>query len=137
MESRILIVRGVKKSFGGLKALDGVDIDVCRGSLTMLIGPNGSGKTTLINVISGFYKPEEGKVVFDGRDVTGLSPYKIFHLGMVRSFQIPSPFVKLSVLENLLAAYPNNPGESFAKALLRRAWVKREEEAVKQALRHI
>ena len=131
----ILAVRGVRKSFGGLRALDRVDIDVEKGSLTMLIGPNGSGKTTLLNVISGFYKPEEGAVFFEGRNITGLPPHKIFHMGLVRTFQVPSPFAKLSVLENLLVAHPGNPGESFVKALIRKSWVKYEEEAVGKAFR--
>ncbi|RLF15871.1 MAG: ABC transporter ATP-binding protein [Thermoprotei archaeon] len=131
----MLAIRGVRKSFGGLKALDGVDMDVNKGSLTMLIGPNGSGKTTLINVISGFYRPDEGKVLFEGKDITGLPPHKIFHMGLVRTFQVPSPFIKLTVLENLLTAYPGNPGESFLKAPFRKAWAKKEEEAVERAFR--
>ena len=135
MGDPILAVRGVRKSFGGLKALDGVYMDVGRGSLTMLIGPNGSGKTTLINVISGFYKPDEGRVLFEGRDITGLPPHKIFKMGIARTFQVPSPFMKLSVLENLLTAYPGNPGESFLRAPFRRAWAKKEEEAIERAFR--
>ncbi len=101
----------------------------------MLIGPNGSGKTTLINVVSGFYKPDEGKVMFNGKDITGFPPHKVFKLGLVRTFQIPSPFIKLTVLENLLLAHPDNPGETFLKAPFRKAWVKEEEEAVEKAFK--
>jgi len=130
-----LVVNGVKKSFGGLLALQGVSLSVNKGSLTMLIGPNGSGKTTLINVIAGFYKPDEGSVLFEGRDITGWPPNKIYDAGLVRTFQIPSPFVKLSVLENLLTASPRNPGESILKAPVRRLWVRKEREDVERAFK--
>ncbi|RLF10774.1 MAG: ABC transporter ATP-binding protein [Thermoprotei archaeon] len=131
----MLVVKKLKKRFGGLLALNGVDLEVGKGSLTMLIGPNGSGKTTLINVVSGFYKPDEGKVMFNGKDITGFPPHKVFKLGLVRTFQIPSPFIKLTVLENLLLAHPDNPGETFLKAPFRKTWVKEEEEAVEKAFK--
>jgi branched-chain amino acid transport system ATP-binding protein len=128
----IMVVKEVRKSFGGLVALDGVSMEVERGKLTMLIGPNGSGKTTLINVISGFYKPDGGRVFFKGVDITGLPPNKIYDLGMVRTFQIPSPFIKLSVLENLLVA-SRSPGERFITAPIKKFWVAKEEEDVEKA----
>lgn len=130
----ILVAKEVRKTFGGLVALDNVTVKVEKGTLTMLIGPNGSGKTTLINVISGFYKPDRGSISFEGRDITSLPPNKIYELGLVRTFQIPSPFTKLSVLENLLMA-SSNPGESFSKALLRRFWQGKEEEETEKAFK--
>jgi branched-chain amino acid transport system ATP-binding protein len=130
----ILVTKEIRKSFGGLVALDGIDIEVERGRLTMLIGPNGSGKTTLINVISGFYKPDRGHINFEGKDITGWPPNKIHELGIVRTFQIPSPFIKLSVLENLLISSPN-PGESFAKALIKKFWTKKEEDEIERAFK--
>jgi len=131
----ILTAEGVRKTFGGLVALDDVNINVKKGLITMLIGPNGSGKTTLINCVAGFYKPDRGKVWFDGKEITRWPPHKVYEAGIVRTFQIPQPFQKLTILENLLAAYRGNPGESFLKALFRKAWVGEEEKAVEMALK--
>lgn len=135
MRSEILRTEDVVKSFGGVKALKGVSISVKEGSITMMIGPNGSGKTTLINVISGLYKPDRGRVFFNDKEITGLPPHEIYRLGLVRTFQIPQPFTKLTVLENLLVAYPDNPGEKFFGALRRRKWRKVEEKIVEKAFR--
>src|SRR6266852_1583269 len=101
---QLLEVRNVTKSFGSLRALDGVTLDVEEKKVSILIGPNGSGKTTLINVISGFYTPDTGTVRFGERDITGFPPYKLYELGVVRTFQIPNLFWKLTVLENILVA---------------------------------
>ncbi|MER3602006.1 MAG: ABC transporter ATP-binding protein [Nitrososphaerota archaeon] len=131
----MLTVRNVVKSFGQLRALDGVSLEVKERTLCTLIGPNGSGKTTLINVISGFYKPDAGQVLYDSRDITGWPPHRIYRLGLARTFQIPSLFWKLTVLENLLVAEKTHPGESFLRALLRSSWRRREEEAAERALR--
>ena len=131
---KILEVRDVRKSFGNLHALDGVSFDIDEKSVMCLIGPNGSGKTTLINVVSGFYKADSGNVIMEGKDVTRLPPYKKFKIGLARTFQIPSLFWKLTVLENLLAVERGNPGESFTKSLLKRAWLENEAEATDKAL---
>jgi branched-chain amino acid transport system ATP-binding protein len=129
----ILTVKDVKKTFGGLTALDDVNIEVKENTVTLIMGPNGSGKTTLINVISGFYKPDKGRIIYMDKDITGLPPYEIYRLGIVRTFQIPAPFIKLSVIENMLTAYPDNPGESFLKAPFRKLWMKKEVEALEKA----
>src|SRR5438093_5606767 len=118
MPQTILSVRDVTKSFGNLLALDAVSIDVEERKVSILIGPNGSGKTTLINVISGLYKPDSGRVSFQGKEATGLPPYELYNLGMARTFQIPALFWKLTVLENLLVAGRKNPGEGFLKSVL-------------------
>jgi len=118
MQSIVLSVRDVTKSFENLLALDRVSLEVAERKISILIGPNGSGKTTLINVISGHYNPDSGKVFYRGQDVTGLPPYKLYSMGLSRTFQIPALFWKLTVLENLLVAEKNNPGESFVKAVL-------------------
>jgi branched-chain amino acid transport system ATP-binding protein len=131
----MLSIRNVVKAFGQLRALDGVSLDVKERTLCTLIGPNGSGKTTLINVISGFYKPDAGQVLYRDRNITGWPPYKIYKLGVARTFQIPSLFWKLTVLENLLVAEQDHPGESFVRALFRRAWQAREREATEKAMR--
>ncbi|UXD21930.1 branched-chain amino acid ABC transporter substrate-binding protein [Ignicoccus pacificus DSM 13166] len=125
-EDYILKVEHVRKTFGGIVALDDVVMGVRRGTMTALIGPNGSGKTTLFNVIAGVYKPDRGKVYFDGHDITGMPPEKIYHLGLVRTFQIPRMFKGMTVYENVLTAARNNPGESYAKSLIRSIWKRAE-----------
>ncbi len=129
----ILDIENVKKTFGGIIALNGINMSVESGKMTMLIGPNGSGKTTLINVISGFYKPDEGRILLESKDITGQSLSKVSKQGLVRTFQIPAPFQKLSVMENLLIAGGGNPGESFLKAPFKRAWRKQEAEIYERA----
>jgi len=133
MVPRILSVQKVSKSFGNLRALDGISIDVDESKVSILIGPNGSGKTTLINVISGLYSADSGKILFEDMDVTGVPPYKLYDLGMARTFQIPALFWKLTVLENLLIAEKGNPGEHFLKSLLTRFWKNKEMEATEKA----
>ncbi len=133
--AKLLQLKNIKKSFGRLHALDGIDLDVEEKAVTILIGPNGSGKTTLINVVTGFYKPDEGQVWFGSTDVTGWSPHELYKIGMTRTFQIPSLFWKLTVLENLLVAEKGNPGEFFGKALFKRTWFNNELEATKKAYR--
>jgi len=129
----VLRVKGVRKTFGGLVALDDININVKKGLMIMLIGPNGSGKTTLVNCVTGFYKPDRGRVWFEDKEITGWPPHKVYDLGLVRTFQIPQPFQNLTVLENMLTAYRGNPGESFFKALYRKAWVSEEEKATEMA----
>jgi len=131
----ILVVKGLRKTFGGLVALDDVNLVLKRGLMSMLIGPNASGKTTLINCITGFYKPDRGRVWFDGKEITNWPPHKVYKEGLVRTFQIPQPFQKLTVLENLLTAYRGNPGESFLKAPFRKSWVSEEKKAVDMAFK--
>lgn len=128
-------VKGITKSFGKLKALDGVSLDVSDRSLTILVGPNGSGKTTLINVISGYYMPDGGEVQYLGRRITGMAPHKIYRMGVSRTFQIPSLFLKLTVLEHLLVADKRNPGESFLGSLSKGTWRKAESASVEKASR--
>ena len=135
MAARILSVQQVSKSFGNLRALDRISIDVAERKVSILIGPNGSGKTTLINVVSGLYSPDSGRILFEEKDVTGLPSYELYDMGMARTFQIPSLFWKLTVLENLLIAEKGNPGEDFLKSLLNRFWKKKEKEATEKAAR--
>ena len=129
----ILSCRGVYKSFGGLVALAGVDIEIEAGSMCLLIGPNGSGKTTLINTITGVYKPDKGEIFYSGRKITRLKPHEIYRLGLVRTWQIPQPFQSLTVIENLLVSGKQNPGEGLFTALIRRRWLKHEVESVEKA----
>ena len=99
--SPLLKIQGVSKSFGGFVALSGVNLEIAQGERFGLIGPNGSGKTTLINCVSGSLPADGGRIVFDGRDITGLAAHRRTRLGLVRSFQIPKPFSSMTVLENL------------------------------------
>jgi branched-chain amino acid transport system ATP-binding protein len=101
-EEPILSIKGISKTFGGLKALMDVSFDIFKGDVFGIIGPNGSGKTTLINCITGFIKPESGNVYFKGKDITGLKPHKIAHMGIARTFQIMRPYYSLPAYKNLI-----------------------------------
>jgi len=96
-EEILLQVRGVTKRFGGIVALDRVDVDVYDGEILGMIGPNGAGKTTLFNVVTGYYPPDSGRVVYRGEDVTGRPPHEIAKLGISRTFQVVKPFLGLTV----------------------------------------
>jgi len=98
----LLSLAGVTKRFGGLTAVRDVSLEVRPGDLLGIIGPNGAGKTTLFNVIAGYFRPEEGRIVFDGRDITGLPAHAVSRLGLTRTFQIVKPFGNLSVLDNVM-----------------------------------
>jgi branched-chain amino acid transport system ATP-binding protein len=98
----LLEVRGVSKHFGGLRAVHRVSFGLEQGEILGLIGPNGAGKTTLFHVISGFLAPDEGRVTYAGEDLAGLRPHDVCARGMVRTFQIARPFLRLSVLENVI-----------------------------------
>ena len=102
MAEDLLKVDSVSKHFGGFTALSGVTTEVKDGERFGLIGPNGSGKTTLINCISGLLRNEEGRIVFEGKDITGLKPHQRTEIGIARSFQIPRPFHTMTVIENLM-----------------------------------
>ncbi|RLB08112.1 MAG: ABC transporter ATP-binding protein [Deltaproteobacteria bacterium] len=97
----LLRLENITKKFGGLIAVNNVSLEIQQGEAIAIVGPNGSGKTTLYNVISGVYFPEEGKVIFEGKDITHLPPYKRAPLGIGRTFQIPRPFSSASVRENV------------------------------------
>ena len=101
MSDTILAVRGVSKSFRGLKAVNDVSFEVRRGAICSLIGPNGAGKSTFFNLVTGYFTPDTGSVSFEGRDITGFSPVEVAHLGVARAFQIAKPFPGMSVTENV------------------------------------
>jgi len=100
----ILEVNDIEKSFGGIKALDGVSVSIENNTISGLIGPNGSGKTTLLNTVSGFLAPDKGTVYFGGKDITSLPPFQVSRLGMTRTFQITRLFRGMTVLESMLLA---------------------------------
>lgn len=97
----LLSVAGLRKRFGGLRAIDGVDLDIQPGELRAVIGPNGAGKTTFFNLVTGHFRPDAGSVTFDGADITGLPTYRISRAGIGRAFQITSIFGGLTVHENV------------------------------------
>jgi len=101
-DASLLSVRDLTMEFRGLKALSRLDMNVMSGKVNGLIGPNGAGKTTLFNVISGFLKPQEGRILFEDRNLAGLRPHEICRLGIVRTFQIVKVFPELSVLRNVM-----------------------------------
>jgi branched-chain amino acid transport system ATP-binding protein len=98
----LLSVRGLSKSFGGVRALVNVTFDLNQGELLGVIGPNGSGKTTLVNLVTGFIKPDSGTVDYRGRRITGWMPYRIARLGIARTFQMVRPFTELPAFKNLI-----------------------------------
>jgi branched-chain amino acid transport system ATP-binding protein len=117
MTDPVLEVRGVSKAFGGLMAVCDVSFRIQPREIVGLIGPNGAGKTTLFNVVSGYYAPTQGKVVFQGKDVSGKPPYQLAARGIGRTFQVVKPFAGLSVLENIvIASFLRHPRRAQAEA---------------------
>ena len=130
----ILSVRDARVRFGGLRAVDGASFAVGPGSITGLIGPNGAGKTTLFNLVSGFVRPTGGEIAFEGRRIDGLPPHAVAAAGLVRTFQIPKVLTGMTVLENLLLAGRDQPGETLGAAWVRpRRVASREAELREQA----
>jgi len=109
----VLEVQGLRKSFDGFLAVGGVSFAVPAGSISAIIGPNGAGKTTLFNLITGHLHPDTGRVVFKGRDVTGIAPHDLCRLGMGRSFQRTNIFPRLTVFQNVHAAYLSHRGRGW------------------------
>ncbi len=126
----LLRVEDLVKDFGGLRAVNRCSLQVRRGTITGLIGPNGAGKTTLFNLITGFYRPDAGRVYFDGEDITGLPPYVVFRKGLVRTFQIPREFKEMTVLENLMLVPLGQKGERLLYPWFRPGVVRRQEREV-------
>ena len=121
-------VNNIVKSFGGIVAVDNCSLCIQPGSITGLIGPNGAGKSTLFNIIAGFLKPDSGNIFLQDEDVTGSAPHKLFHKGLVRTFQIPHEFDRMTVLENLMLVPTDQSGENVLSALLRWKTVARQEQ---------
>jgi len=130
----ILEVKDLARYFGGVKALDGVTLEVPERGVIGLIGPNGSGKTTLFNVVTGFYVPTRGEVWYAGERIDGLNPNEVFLKGLVRTFQIPRLFPSLTVLENVLLTPPRQVGEKILVAPFRSRWEKQEKELARKAV---
>ena len=130
----ILSVSGLKKAFGGVKAIDGVSFEVPRGTITGLIGPNGAGKSSVVNALSGFFASDEGHVMLDGTDVTNWPSHKIAQAGLIRTFQMAQELKRLTVFENLLLAPQSQPGHTAWQALVMRKQIAQwEREMVERA----
>jgi len=125
-------VNNLSKHFGGIRAVDKVNLHIKKGSITGLIGPNGAGKTTLFNLIAGLYKPTSGKIYLEGEDITGLDSHNLFHKGLLRTFQIAHPFPTLTVLENLMMVPGNQLGENIINSWVRRRQIHRQEKKLQK-----
>jgi neutral amino acid transport system ATP-binding protein len=128
----ILEIRDVVKRFGGIRAVDGATFGVREGSITALIGPNGAGKTTLFNVVTGFYPGDRGAVSFRGEQVFGRPPHVIADRGMVRTFQITKALARMPVIDNMMLAAPDQPGEHLVNVVFRPAAALRREREVRE-----
>ena len=131
MTAPVLSTQGLTRDFGPFRAVDGVLLAIRPGTITGLIGPNGAGKTTFFNMLSGALKPTSGQVLLNGQDVTGLPPEALFTKGLARTFQIPRPFRRMSLLENVLLAPQGQRGETVLGALFSRKAVRAEEDRLR------
>lgn len=126
----MLVVENLSKSFSGLLAVDNCSLEIADQSITGIIGPNGAGKSTLFNIIAGFFKPTSGRILLAGQDVTGVPAHRLFHQGLVRTFQIPREFGRMTVLENLLLVPSQQLGENLLMSWLRWQKVKQQERQI-------
>ena len=127
----MITVENLHRHFGGFRAVDGASLTIRKGSITGLIGPNGAGKSTLFNVIAGRLPPTSGRVLMEGRDITGLPPHELFAHGMLRTFQIAHEFGSMTVRENLMMVPGNQTGETLWNAWFKRGQIAREEAALR------
>ncbi len=128
----LLETKELTKNFGGLTAINNLELQVSPGEILGIIGPNGAGKTTLFNLISGFYKPTGGKIVFDGNNIEGLSPHKIAEMGIGRTFQRTTLFMDSTIFENVLAGFHLIYKVDIFRTYLHSRESKRESERVKE-----
>jgi len=126
----VLVVDGLRRSFGGVRAVDVEHLEIPRGLITGLIGPNGAGKTTLFNLLTGFDTPDEGDWTFDGTSTAGWPAYRVARAGMVRTFQLTKALSRMTVLENLMLGAAEQRGERLTSALVPWLW-RAEEEAIR------
>jgi ABC-type branched-subunit amino acid transport system ATPase component len=128
----ILSVRNLRKRFGGLVAVNDASFDVAPSSITGLIGPNGAGKTTMFNLVSGFLRPDHGDIHFAGRPCHGQPPHVLAAAGLVRTFQIPRVLTRMTVLENMMLAGVDQPGERLGAALYQPRHISRRESEIRE-----
>lgn len=128
----LLSIERVTKRFGGITAVDDCSFGIREGSITGLIGPNGAGKTTLFNMVAGTFAPSAGRILLDGDDVTGLPAHQLFERGLVRTFQIPHEFHRMTCLENLLLVPEGQVGETLWNAWLRWGRIRGQERRLRE-----
>ena len=128
----LLSIKGLSVRFGGLQALDSVDLEAPAGAITALIGPNGAGKTTAINCVSGVVAPDAGRVDFDGREVLGMAGHKLARLGLTRTFQNLQVFGLMNALENVMVGMHAASHGGFGAAMLRLPMLRRQEAAIRE-----
>ena len=126
----MLRVKNLYKSFGGIRAINNITLEIEKSSITALIGPNGAGKTTLFNIINGSIKPDSGTVELNEIDITGYEPHQLFNLGILRTFQIAHEFSSLTVKDNLMMVPPNQNGESILQTWFSPKKIKLEEQSI-------
>ncbi|MDX1657683.1 MAG: ABC transporter ATP-binding protein [Nitriliruptorales bacterium] len=129
----ILVADDIRKTFGGLVAVDVEHLEVPRGVITALIGPNGAGKSTFFNLVSGFDDPDRGQWSFDGQEISSKGAHTIANMGMVRTFQLTKSLMKMSVIDNMLLAAPEQRGERFVASLLPWTWRSQEQDVEQRA----
>lgn len=127
----MLELQDIKKTFGAVKAVDGVSFKVEKGMMAGLIGPNGAGKTTLFNTLAGLHKPDSGAIHLHDQRIDGLEPHQVFRCGLSRTFQIPRPFPDMTVLENLMLVPERQAGELFWSNWFQTGRVRRQELAIR------
>ncbi len=132
MTDRLLDLRGVSKSFGGLACIQSLDLHVDEGEIVSVIGPNGAGKTTLFNLITGVYPPDEGEIDFAGKSLLGLEPHQIVGRGIARTFQSLRLFLNMTVKENVMAAAYSHTKAGIFRSILRTPGMRREEREISQ-----
>jgi ABC-type branched-subunit amino acid transport system ATPase component len=130
MAEPLFELRDLIKSFGGLRVVDRLDLQVNEGEIVSLIGPNGAGKTTVFNLVTGIYRPDEGDIRFEGRSIAGLAPHRITKLGIARTFQTLRLFLNMSVKENVMAAAYGHTRSTVLEAVLRLPRARREEREI-------
>ena len=128
----MITINNLTKKFGGFTAVNNSSLTIEKGSITGLVGPNGAGKTTLFNVIAGVYKPSQGTVFLDGKDITGLEPHQLFHRGLLRTFQIAHEFSTMTVRENLMMVPGEQSGEKLLDVWLNPSKIREEENLLRK-----
>jgi ABC-type branched-subunit amino acid transport system ATPase component len=131
-EQRLLELRGVSKSFGGLSVISDLELHVNEGEIVSVIGPNGAGKTTLFNLITGVYRPDEGEILLEGKSIVGLEPHEVTNRGVARTFQTLRLFLNMSVRENVMAVQYGKTKSTVFEAMLRLPRSRREERQIRE-----
>lgn len=126
----MIVVEDLNKYFGGLHVVQGVSLEIAKGSIPGLIGPNGAGKITLFNMIAGLLAPTAGRVLMDGDDITGLTPHELFEKGLLRTFQVAREFGSMTVRENLMVVPGSQTGETLWSTWFHRGAIARQERAL-------